>query len=104
MVVSASPLTVTKLACNPQNEGARTTYEIHFKTQNTISSDETIRLIFPPEFDLIVGENLRCWAVGLVGTLTCTAKNRYINIIGHQTLAACATCTVELFIYGVTNP
>lgn len=96
---------ITSLDFYPQNEGEKATYEFHFKPAVDVSSDSTISVMFPDEFDVgLGGDELGCTATGLTGSLICSASGREVLVTGLGDYVACETCSISLLIYGVYNP
>jgi histone deacetylase 6 len=100
-----SPLKVTKVSFDPQNEGEVSTYLFSFAPALNVTADAYVTILFPEEFDRRLGESLTCWSAELLGSLTCTTLHeRMLQVTGHSAFTACSTCSISLYVYGVINP
>mmetsp|Transcript_26037 Transcript_26037/g.4469 ORF Transcript_26037/g.4469 Transcript_26037/m.4469 type:complete len:93 (+) Transcript_26037:730-1008(+) len=83
----------------PKNEGESATYVFSFTPIINIEVDQTISVLFPPEFAIELGENLLCRAEGLLGEISCKVTNsRTLDIRDFERFIACNVCQITLYV------
>ena len=101
----ASTLQVASIDFYPQNEGETATYVFTIIPRFDIPVSSLIYIKFPIDYDQRLGDSFSCFSAELDGNLQCSSFTAYtITIYNHEYYFVCATCLIQLYIYGVVNP
>ena len=101
----ANPITYLGLSFSPQNEGEIGAYNFTFLPSNQIETTMVIQLGFPSNFDHRLGDSIACESTnGLIGTISCTASNRWVTVTGFSAYIPDAQKPITIMVYGVINP
>ena len=107
LTTSAKANTITEVALSndPQNEGEVSAFNFTFLPSDEIDTSMVIMLGFPYQFDMMLGPIITCASTnGLIGTISCTAGNRWVTVTGFSTYIPDVKEPITIMVYGVVNP